>query len=373
MIRAAYVGLTEITRDFEHPHEQLGGCVRAQRSRPPRATRATASCASSPTASTTTMPAEHPGGRLQLPRAGTASSAWDGAAGLLAVAAACFRSIERVLDPRVVQGVRRTRDLPVGARRGGRLRDRARLRRAVRAAADRGRARRAALVAVDGRGGRSRAPPTGAPTSSTSGWSAPRWSTSRRRARARRRRHGHRLAQPRRVHRDEDRAARRAAGRRRVGPASRCATARCAAEWREATRGAGRGGRRLGRGSSTGCSRSSTRRRSPRLRVVVDAANGMAGVMLPPVLARLPQVDVVRCYFEPDGSFPNHEPNPLLPENREFIVRRRCRRPVPTSESPTTATPTAASSSTTRASSSLATSRRRSSRSRCSRRSRAAR
>jgi len=30
----------------------------------------------------------------------------------------------------------------------------------------------------------------------------------------------------------------------------------------------------------------------------------------------------VRCYFEPDGSFPNHEPNPLLPENREFIVSK---------------------------------------------------
>lgn len=58
------------------------------------------------------------------------------------------------------------------------------------------------------------------------------------------------------------------------------------------------------------------------LKVVVDAANGMAGVMLPPVLDRLPQVDVVRCFFEPDGTFPNHEPNPLLPENREFIVRR---------------------------------------------------
>ena len=28
----------------------------------------------------------------------------------------------------------------------------------------------------------------------------------------------------------------------------------------------------------------------------------------------------MRCYFEPDGTFPNHEPNPLLPENREFIV-----------------------------------------------------
>jgi phosphomannomutase len=42
--------------------------------------------------------------------------------------------------------------------------------------------------------------------------------------------------------------------------------------------------------------------------------------MLPPVLERLPQLAVVRCYFDPDGSFPNHEPNPLLPENREFIV-----------------------------------------------------
>jgi phosphomannomutase len=57
------------------------------------------------------------------------------------------------------------------------------------------------------------------------------------------------------------------------------------------------------------------------LKVVIDAANGMAGRMLPPVLERLP-IDTVPCYFEPDGSFPNHEPNPLLPENREFIVRK---------------------------------------------------
>jgi len=57
------------------------------------------------------------------------------------------------------------------------------------------------------------------------------------------------------------------------------------------------------------------------LKVVIDAANGMAGAMLPPVLERLP-IETVRCYFEPDGSFPNHEPNPLLPENREFIVRK---------------------------------------------------
>jgi phosphomannomutase len=57
------------------------------------------------------------------------------------------------------------------------------------------------------------------------------------------------------------------------------------------------------------------------LRVVIDAANGMAGVMLPPILERLP-IEAVPYYFEPDGSFPNHEPNPLLPENREFIIER---------------------------------------------------
>jgi phosphomannomutase len=55
------------------------------------------------------------------------------------------------------------------------------------------------------------------------------------------------------------------------------------------------------------------------LKVVIDAANGMAGAMLPPVLDRLP-IEAERFYFEPDGTFPNHEPNPLLPENREFIV-----------------------------------------------------
>src|SRR5262249_59250613 len=42
------------------------------------------------------------------------------------------------------------------------------------------------------------------------------------------------------------------------------------------------------------------------LRVVIDAANGMAGAMLPPVLERLP-IEAVTCFFEPDGTFPNHE------------------------------------------------------------------
>ena len=56
-------------------------------------------------------------------------------------------------------------------------------------------------------------------------------------------------------------------------------------------------------------------------RIVIDAANGMAGVMLAPVLERLP-IDAARYFFEPDGNFPNHQPNPLLPENREFIVAK---------------------------------------------------
>jgi phosphomannomutase len=60
----------------------------------------------------------------------------------------------------------------------------------------------------------------------------------------------------------------------------------------------------------------------PPLSLVIDAANGMAGVMLPPVLERLPQLEVQPFYFDPDGTFPNHEPNPLLPENREFIVQK---------------------------------------------------
>ena len=57
------------------------------------------------------------------------------------------------------------------------------------------------------------------------------------------------------------------------------------------------------------------------LRVVIDAANGMAGVMLPGILERLP-IEAVRCFFDPDGTFPNHEPNPLLPENRKFVIQK---------------------------------------------------
>jgi phosphomannomutase len=91
--------------------------------------------------------------------------------------------------------------------------------------------------------------------------------------------------------------------------------------WREATRGAVRSEDIWSRFVDRVLSFVDVSSLKP-LRVVIDAANGMAGAMLPPVLDRLPMLGVVRCYFEPDGSFPNHEPNPLLPENREFIIRK---------------------------------------------------
>jgi len=56
------------------------------------------------------------------------------------------------------------------------------------------------------------------------------------------------------------------------------------------------------------------------LRVVVDGGNGMAGPMVGPLLEQL-GLDLIEAYWEPDGNFPDHEPNPLLPENREFIMR----------------------------------------------------
>ncbi|NEC63075.1 phosphomannomutase/phosphoglucomutase [Streptomyces sp. SID9727] len=57
------------------------------------------------------------------------------------------------------------------------------------------------------------------------------------------------------------------------------------------------------------------------LKVVVDAGNGMGGHTVPTVLAGLP-LTVVEMYFELDGTFPNHEANPLEPAN---IVDLRAR------------------------------------------------
>jgi phosphomannomutase len=55
------------------------------------------------------------------------------------------------------------------------------------------------------------------------------------------------------------------------------------------------------------------------LKVVVDGGNGMAGPMVGPLLERL-GLEPIETYWTPDGSFPDHEPNPLLPENRQFVI-----------------------------------------------------
>nr|WP_203587231.1 phosphomannomutase/phosphoglucomutase [Actinospica acidiphila] len=57
------------------------------------------------------------------------------------------------------------------------------------------------------------------------------------------------------------------------------------------------------------------------LKVVVDAGNGMGGHTVPTVLAGLP-LTVVPMYFELDGTFPNHEANPLDPANLVDLQKR---------------------------------------------------
>ncbi len=56
-------------------------------------------------------------------------------------------------------------------------------------------------------------------------------------------------------------------------------------------------------------------------KVVMDAANGMAGLLAPRVFGDSP-LERIEMFFELDGTFPNHEPNPLLEENRRMIRAR---------------------------------------------------
>jgi phosphomannomutase len=57
------------------------------------------------------------------------------------------------------------------------------------------------------------------------------------------------------------------------------------------------------------------------MKVVLDGGNGMAGPMVGPIFDELP-IEQIQTYWTPDGNFPDHEPNPLLPENRTFIVKK---------------------------------------------------
>lgn len=51
------------------------------------------------------------------------------------------------------------------------------------------------------------------------------------------------------------------------------------------------------------------------MKIVIDAGNGMGGPIVEKVLKRLPQIEAIKMYFEPDGAFPNHEANPIKEEN----------------------------------------------------------
>ena len=58
-----------------------------------------------------------------------------------------------------------------------------------------------------------------------------------------------------------------------------------------------------------------------RLKIVVDAGNGMAGLTAPAIMSRL-NVELVPMYFELDGNFPNHEANPIDSKNLKDLVKR---------------------------------------------------
>jgi phosphomannomutase len=86
------------------------------------------------------------------------------------------------------------------------------------------------------------------------------------------------------------------------------------------------------------------------VRVAIDAANGMAGYTLPAVLERVPRIQAHTLYMEPDGTFPNHEANPLIERATSWTWKSSVARSRPSSASPSTATRTAAASWTSRAS-----------------------
>jgi phosphomannomutase len=57
------------------------------------------------------------------------------------------------------------------------------------------------------------------------------------------------------------------------------------------------------------------------IKVVLDGGNGMAGPMVGPLIDRL-AIEAVEEFWEPNGDFPGHPPNPLLPENRSFVITK---------------------------------------------------
>lgn len=46
-------------------------------------------------------------------------------------------------------------------------------------------------------------------------------------------------------------------------------------------------------------------------KIVVDSGNAMAGITIPKIFSKLPQIEIIELFFEPDGNFPSRDPNPL--------------------------------------------------------------
>jgi len=66
----------------------------------------------------------------------------------------------------------------------------------------------------------------------------------------------------------------------------------------------------------------------PDMKIAIDAGNGMAGAILPRLLSKIPWLSAVPLYFDPDGTFPNHEANPLKTETldhlKQVVVQDQC-------------------------------------------------
>jgi phosphomannomutase len=58
------------------------------------------------------------------------------------------------------------------------------------------------------------------------------------------------------------------------------------------------------------------------LKVVADTGNGMVGPILADVYAKLPSIELIGMYLDPDGTLPNHGLDPLMPENRAELQQR---------------------------------------------------
>lgn len=59
----------------------------------------------------------------------------------------------------------------------------------------------------------------------------------------------------------------------------------------------------------------------PPMKIAVDAGNGMAGFVLPEFIKRIPQIEVIPLYWELDGTFPNHEANPIKSETLTALTK----------------------------------------------------